>query len=62
MKTTLMYIGAILATILMLFVILFSFRYFSNATTPVVLHQPKPGVTCATMVTADGAAISCWKD
>ena len=42
--------------------ILFGVRAFSNAVTPVVLVSPKEGVTCATMVTGNGAAISCWKD
>lgn len=44
------------------FGVMYGARLFSNATTPVTLHSPKPGVTCATMVTGDGAAISCWKD
>lgn len=42
--------------------IIFGVRAFSNAITPVVLVSPKEGVTCATMVTSNGAAISCWKD
>jgi hypothetical protein len=41
---------------------MYAARLFSNATTPITMHQPKPGITCAAMVTADGAALSCWKD
>lgn len=40
----------------------FGYRALSNVATPVTVHKPVPGVTCATMVTGDGAAISCWKD
>lgn len=42
--------------------ITYGFRLFSNISTPVTLHEVKQGVTCATMVTADGVAIDCWKD
>lgn len=45
-----------------IFVAMYAVRMFSNATTPVTIYSPRPGVTCATMVTGDGAAISCWKD
>ena len=40
----------------------YGMRSISSAATPVRLYSPKPGITCATMVTGDGAAISCWKD
>ncbi len=48
--------------LLFLFVVIYTGRIFSNATTPITLHTPKQGITCAAMVTSDGAAISCWKD
>jgi len=44
------------------FGVVYAMRAFSSATTRITLHEPKPGVTCAAMVTSDGAAISCWKD
>ena len=37
-------------------------RWFSNAVTSITLHEVKPGVVCASMVTGDGAAIDCWKE
>jgi hypothetical protein len=40
---------------------LYAARLFSNAVTPITVQQVEPGVRCATMVTADGAAISCWE-
>jgi hypothetical protein len=40
---------------------LYGMRLFSNATTPITVHEVEPGVKCATMVTTDGAAIDCWK-
>ena len=36
------------------------FRYLSNSTAPVVVIEVVPGVLCAKLVTADGAAIDCW--
>ncbi len=39
---------------------MYMMRLFSNATTPITLHEVAPEVICATMVTADGAAIDCW--
>lgn len=51
-----------IAAIAMIFGVVYTMRAFSAATTRITLHEPKPGVTCAAMVTSDGAAISCWKD
>jgi hypothetical protein len=62
MKDLMKIIGIIAGTILIVGAMLYFGRLFSNATTPVTLVQPKPGITCATMVTGDGTAISCWKD
>lgn len=55
-------IGLAVLAIFILGGIVYGVRAFSNAITPVVLVSPKEGVTCATMVTGNGAAISCWKD
>jgi hypothetical protein len=62
MKNIAIWITGIIAFILILGAIIYLNRWFSNATTPITLHQVKPGITCATMVTSDGAAIDCWKD
>lgn len=55
-------VGIFAATVLFIGAFVYGVRLFSNATTPVTLVQPAPGITCATMVTGDGAAIDCWKD
>ena len=50
-----------IALIAVLGAIIYGVRLFTNATTPVVVVSPEPGVKCATMTTGDGVAISCWK-
>lgn len=62
MKVLMMYAAATVAVLVVIFGVMYAVRMFSNATTPITLHVPKPGVTCAAMVTGDGTAISCWKD
>ena len=62
MKNIIIYAATIAVVIVMIFGITYAVRMFSNATTPLTLHTPKQGVTCAAMVTGDGAALSCWKD
>lgn len=62
MKTVLLWLGGALLFLAFLFAVMWIGRAFSNATTPVTVHRPVPGVTCAALVTSDGAAISCWKD
>ena len=53
-----MYTILTIVLIAFIFGIMYTVRLFSNATTA----NPKPGITCATMVTGEGVAISCWKD
>lgn len=62
MKTVFLYVIVTIVSLALIFGFVYGVRLFSNATTPVTLYQPKTGITCATMVTSDGAAISCWKD
>lgn len=62
MKDAMIIAALLVAGIALLFGAVYGVRSFSDAVTPVRLHTPKPGITCATMVTGDGAAISCWKD
>lgn len=56
------YIIYALTTILIVSVALFGIRYLTNVSTPITVHQVKPGVNCAVATTSDGIAISCWKD
>ena len=62
MKDTVLMIGVILVVIAFGWGVYFMGSLFSNSATPIVLSQPKPGITCATVVTSTGAAIDCWKD
>lgn len=52
---------AVIAIVLFVGAILFMARQFSLAVTTVDVVEVEPGVRCARMVTADGAAISCWQ-
>lgn len=61
MKEKAIIAGLVILGIVLVFTVVYGFRLFSNATTPITLHEVKPGITCATMVTGDGAAIDCWK-
>lgn len=36
-------------------------KLYNNATTPIIVTEVEKGVKCASMVTKDGAALSCWK-
>lgn len=61
MKNLIAYLLIAFAILIVIFGVMYVGRLFSNATTPITVHKVEPGVKCATMVTADGAAISCWK-
>ena len=37
-------------------------RYASNMSTPITVHEVRPGIECAILVTSDGAAIDCWEN
>lgn len=54
-------IGALLGLVLLGFII-YGLRMFTTASTPITVHEVRPGVLCALATTSDGAAISCWKD
>jgi hypothetical protein len=36
-------------------------RLLNNKVTPIAVTEVEKGIKCASMVTQDGAAISCWK-
>jgi hypothetical protein len=55
------YLAGFVFMILILGAIMFGVRQFSLAITTVDVIEVEPGVRCARMVTADGAAISCWE-
>lgn len=55
------YLGAVVLVFLVVMAIMFGVRQFSLAITTVDVIEVEPGVRCARMVTADGAAISCWE-
>jgi hypothetical protein len=55
------YLAAFVFVILVAVGLMFAVRQFSLAITTVDVIEVEPGVRCARMVTADGAAISCWE-
>tara|TARA_R110000803_G_scaffold28727_2_gene66177 strand:+ start:114 stop:299 length:186 start_codon:yes stop_codon:yes gene_type:complete len=55
-----MILGGIIGAVLFVWVMMFLLRVFSNSVTTVIVEEVRPGVECAKMVTADGAAIDCW--
>ena len=42
-------------------IVTYSVRLLNNAATPITVTEVEKGVKCASMVTKDGAALSCWK-
>jgi len=62
MKNTLQIALVFVGVILLGIAVTYIFRMAASVSTPINLHSPKAGVTCAYITTADGAAISCWKD
>jgi hypothetical protein len=54
-------LACILGGLLLIWAIMWSLRFFSNSVTTVTVEEVGPGIRCAKMVTADGAAISCWQ-
>lgn len=56
-------VGLVVVAIALMAVLLImiGIRQFSLAITTVDVIAVEPGVRCARMVTADGAAISCWE-
>lgn len=53
--------AGVVFVIVLVAAIMFGVRQFSLAITTVDVIEVEPGVRCARMVTADGAAISCWR-
>jgi hypothetical protein len=62
MKKAFEYTAAFVIVMAMIWVVMWTLRAFSNSVTTVTVEEVAPGVSCAKMVTADGAAISCWKE
>jgi hypothetical protein len=50
-----------ISAIALVFLVVLAFRYFTNYSTPIVISHPEVGITCASMTTGDGVAVSCWK-
>jgi small basic protein len=55
------YLAGFVFVIIVAVILMFAVRQFSLAITTVDVIEVEPGVRCARMVTADGAAISCWE-
>ena len=61
MKEYIFYAVCAIGFIVVLLIFIYGMRLFNSAATPITVHQVKPDIECATMVTGDGAAIDCWK-
>ena len=61
MKDFKMYLALFVIVIAFSIMLMFFVRQFSMAITTVDIIEVEPGVRCARMVTADGAAINCWQ-
>jgi hypothetical protein len=61
MKNILINASFYISVIALVFLVVLAFRYFTNYSTPIVISHPEVGITCASMTTGDGVAISCWK-
>ncbi len=61
MKDYIFYAVFGIAMLVVILIFLYGMRLFNSAATHITVHQVKPGIECATMVTTDGAAIDCWK-
>ena len=61
MNNGVVYFGGLLLIIAVSVLSMFLMRQFSMAVTTVDVIEVEPGVRCARMVTADGAAIDCWR-
>ena len=61
MKGIFLMVLAVIGICAFILTLLYVLRAFNNVATPITVHTVKEGVECATMVTADGAAIDCWK-
>jgi hypothetical protein len=55
------YLAGFVIVIAFSIMLMFFVRQFSLAITTVDIIEVESGVRCARMVTADGAAISCWQ-
>lgn len=58
---TLLGLGGIILTLILVFVISFGMRWFNSATIQAQIIQPKENVECIVVSTTDGAAVDCWK-
>jgi hypothetical protein len=61
MKETLLIVLFFVAAVVFVGGLTYVLKGFNNATTPVYVTSPKPGIECAVATTADGVAIDCWK-
>lgn len=61
MKTAIVVIGCIALVIAIAVSISTAVRQYSRAVTAIDAVEVEPGVKCASMVTSDGVALSCWK-
>lgn len=55
-------VGAGLVLLAVVGAFVYGTRWFSQAVTPInIVDYPERGVSCAQIITSDGAAIDCWR-
>ena len=55
-------VAGIVAILAIIAMVMLFMRGFSSMVTVISVEEVAPGVSCAKMITNDGAAISCWKE
>lgn len=61
MKSFLIYLLIVIALIGIIMAFTYGSRYISNVSTPITVTEVEKGIKCASMNTAGGVALSCWK-
>ena len=62
MKNNIVIVSIFVFLLTAIFTFIYLGRVVSNNITPLSLHVPKQGITCAMATTDNNVAISCWKD
>jgi len=61
MNELLKFLATVSAGLVIIFLIVWGYRALSNATVPISVINPAPGIQCVKLVSADGVAVDCWK-
>jgi len=59
-KAIIVIVGSI-SLLVVLFVIMFSVRWFNATTVQNKIIKPKDGIECVVVTATDGVAVDCWR-